>query len=242
MKILALADVEEPGLWDHWEPEKTRDVDLIVACGDLDRAYLEFLVTMSDKPLLYVPGNHDGAYPAHALPGCKNIDDELYVIDGLRIAGLGGSPRYGTGPHQYTERQMRARMRAMAPKIMLAGGVDILVTHAPARGVGDMPDVAHRGFECLHEFAQRWHPRYLLHGHVHKGYDAGFTRKRDMPCGTVAVNACGSVVLEIEPIEWNRRPLVDSLLNARCEDAGGCDGYPPVLPPVPPGLLPHARD
>ena len=62
MKILAIADVEEKSLWDFYDREKTKGVDLIISCGDLNRHYLDFLVTMTNCPLLYVHGNHDDDY------------------------------------------------------------------------------------------------------------------------------------------------------------------------------------
>ena len=91
MKILLLADEELPGLWDYFQKEKVDGVDLILSCGDLRAEYLEFLVTMAHCPLLYVHGNHDGAYSRHAPEGCVDIDGRLYDFRGLRILGLGGS-------------------------------------------------------------------------------------------------------------------------------------------------------
>ena len=35
MKILAVADTEEKILWDFFDREVVRDVDLIISCGDL---------------------------------------------------------------------------------------------------------------------------------------------------------------------------------------------------------------
>ena len=52
MKILAVSDVECPALWDYYRPERVAGVDLIISCGDLKREYLEFLVTMTNKPVL----------------------------------------------------------------------------------------------------------------------------------------------------------------------------------------------
>ena len=51
MKILLISDEESPSLWDYYQPEKLSCVDLILSCGDLKREYLEFLVTMTNKPL-----------------------------------------------------------------------------------------------------------------------------------------------------------------------------------------------
>ena len=52
MKILAVADEENDVLWNYFQPKMVKDVDLVVSCGDLDREYLDFLVTMVKKPLL----------------------------------------------------------------------------------------------------------------------------------------------------------------------------------------------
>ena len=45
--------------------------------------------------------------------------------------------------------------------------MDVLLTHAPPRGIGDGDDAAHRGFGALHGLARALRPDALLHGHVH---------------------------------------------------------------------------
>jgi hypothetical protein len=45
--------------------------------------------------------------------------------------------------------------------------LDVLVTHAPPRDINDRPDQAHRGFRAIRRFLGWFHPRYMLHGHVH---------------------------------------------------------------------------
>ena len=57
MKILAIADEECKALWDYFTPDKLEGVELIIACGDLSRHYLEYLATMAPMPVLYVHGN-----------------------------------------------------------------------------------------------------------------------------------------------------------------------------------------
>ena len=74
MKILALADEPEKKFWDGYAMDTLRQVDLILSCGDLPRAYLEFLVTMARCPLVYVHGNHDERYTREGqdfIPGHK---------------------------------------------------------------------------------------------------------------------------------------------------------------------------
>lgn len=196
MKLLLVSDKESPYLWDYYQPGRLDKIDLILSCGDLKASYLSFLVTMGRAPLLYVHGNHDVTYSTDPPEGCDCIEDQLVVEGGLRILGLGGSPLYSGGPHQYTERQMARRIRRMHFQIMRHGGVDIVVTHAPARGYGDGEDYAHRGFESLLPLLDRYKPRYLIHGHVHTSY--GANRPRVLQRGeTTIINACERYILEI---------------------------------------------
>ena len=198
MKILAVSDEECPALWDHYVPGRLADYDLILACGDLKSSYLTFLVTMSRARLLYIHGNHDGSYESMPPEGCDDIDGRLVVYNGVRILGLGGCLRYPPGPYQYTERQMGMRILRLAPSLVLRRGFDILLTHAPALGVGDDDDLAHRGFACFLRLMDRYHPALMAHGHVHKNYRFDFRHEREYH-GTKVVNACGSYVFEWPP-------------------------------------------
>ena len=149
MKILAVADEECAALWDYYIPGRLAEYDLILSCGDLKASYLTFLVTMSHARLLYVHGNHDGSYERTPPEGCENIDGHLVIYNGVRILGLGGCLKYHEGPHQYTEREIHRRLTKLRRALKKAGGVDIVVTHAPPRGLGDLEDPAHRGFEAF---------------------------------------------------------------------------------------------
>ena len=196
MKLLLISDIESPLLWDHFVPGRLDDVDLILSCGDLKPEYLSFLVTMSHARLLYVPGNHDGIYETQPPEGCECVDGRLLTVEGLRILGLGGSAWYNGGPHQYTEGQMRRRIRKKAPALWLGSGVDIVLAHAPIRGLGDQDDPGHRGFDCFRALVERWHPRYFVHGHVHLNY--GYKIPRHSRLGdTEIINAYGYQFLEI---------------------------------------------
>lgn len=149
MKILAIADTEERCLWECFRKERFEGVNLILSAGDLDPDYLEFLVTVINKPLIYVRGNHDDRYARHAPGGCICVEDTVYVYRGIRIAGLGGSMRYRDGANMYTEREMAKRVRKLSRKVRMVGGCDILLTHAPAAGAGDLDDLPHRDSNAL---------------------------------------------------------------------------------------------
>jgi len=196
MKILAVSDVESKRFYEFYRPGRLKGFDMILSCGDLHPEYLEFLVTMANCPLLYVHGNHDWSYDRQPPEGCDCIDDRLVVVSGLRILGLGGCLRYNGGPYQYSERQMRMRILKLQWKIMRAGGVDIVLTHAPAAGYGDEDNITHRGFEAFLPLLDRWQPSYLVHGHIHKRYDPRQQRVLQYK-NTPIINANGKYYLDL---------------------------------------------
>ena len=122
MKILVLADTECRYFWDYYKPGYLRDFDLIVSCGDLKPEYLSFLVTMGSAPVVYVHGNHDGHYAQHPPEGCLCIEDTVFTYGDLRLVGFGGSHCYSGGSHQYTEKQMRARIRKLRFRLWRSKG------------------------------------------------------------------------------------------------------------------------
>ena len=197
MKILAIADEESKYLWDYFDKSKIEGIDLIISCGDLNPHYLSFLVTLSSVPVLYVHGNHDGKYENIPPEGCTCIDDEIYVHNGVRILGLGGSMRYKPGPHQYTEWQMRQRVAKLKFKLIKSRGFDILVTHAPAYQLNDGMDLPHQGFQVFKTLMEKYRPKYFLHGHVHLSYGRGHKRY-DKYQDTHVINAYERCVFEFE--------------------------------------------
>ncbi len=212
MKILTVADEECKALWDFYDPARTEGVDLIISCGDLNPDYLQFLVTMVSCPLLYVRGNHDRKYDINPPLGCECIDDRIYDFRGLRILGLGGSMRYKPGSDMYTEEEMEKRIARINRQAVLMNGFDILVTHAPARGYGDMDDLPHQGFECFNALMNKWKPKYMLHGHVHKTYSRDFQRERPHESGTRIINAYEQYMLNVGENEFPRQGKTGSAL------------------------------
>lgn len=188
MRILAVSDIESKFYYDYFTPGKLDGFDLILSCGDLHREYLEFLVTMSRCPVVYVPGNHDERFETKPPEGCLCADRQLVVVNGVRILGLGGSYRYKKSSCMYTERQMRLRLGRVLPSIWMHRGFDILLTHAPARHINDSDYITHRGFECFTGLIDRYRPKYFVHGHVHMNYGAHIPRT-DARGETTIINA-----------------------------------------------------
>ena len=196
MKILAVSDIESKYFYDYYTPGKLKGFDLIIGCGDLDEEYLEFLVTMANCPLVYIHGNHDEHFRREP-EGCVCIDDDFFEYRGVRIIGFGGSFRYRDGKYMFTEKQMQKRVRKLKRKISRHNGIDILVTHAPARGVNDFDTITHKGFECFNDLLKDYKPRLFVHGHIHRSYGARIPQK-DQRGDTLVVNASDYCVIEME--------------------------------------------
>lgn len=198
MRILAVSDMESPRFYDYYRPGMLKEYDCIIACGDLKAEYLEFLVTMSGKPLFYVHGNHDEY--VNEPQGCICIDDKIVKIGGVRFLGLGGSYRYRKGKYMYTEDQMKRRILRLKPSLLWHRGFDILVAHAPARHLNDFDTLPHRGFECFNDLLEKYQPKLFLHGHIHRNYNFGIPQKIQYK-KTTDINAFEYCVIELQGLE-----------------------------------------
>ena len=143
----------------------------------------------------------------------------------IRVAGLGGSMSYREGPDMYTEPEMAQRVRKLrktmrkvnagrnlrelfrirysgrrltgAPRKYECPGFDILLTHAPCLGYGDMEDMPHRGFACFNDLLEEYRPAVHCYGHVHMEY-GNFKRELSHPSGTRLINGSGYYIFEAE--------------------------------------------
>jgi hypothetical protein len=179
VKALVVTDKVVDAVYSPAIRERFSDVNLVLACGDLPYSYLEYIVSMLNFPSFFVHGNHDceehtaGGCMLRAPGGWVNLDQRTIVHKGLILGGLEGCMRYKTGGrHQYTEFQMVRKVWRMVPYMMLnrllrGRYIDVLITHAPPKGIHDGTDRAHRGFKVYLSFMERFRPRYLLHGHTH---------------------------------------------------------------------------
>lgn len=204
MKLLCVSDTIQPQLENAANLRRRyADIEAVISCGDLPAAYLEYIVSILGVPLLYVRGNHDEMY-SESPPGGVDLHLRTFRLGDLTFAGLEGSIRYNEGKIQYDEFQMSQMVMGWAPYMLFnrwrrGFGVDVLVTHSPAKGIHDADDRPHRGFRSLLWFMRWYRPRYLLHGHVHT-YDRR-TVTYTMYKGTHIHNINPYTVLDIEPIK-----------------------------------------
>ncbi|MDR2898156.1 MAG: metallophosphoesterase [Spirochaetaceae bacterium] len=220
MKILCVSDQIDPLVYSNTAKERFADVDIVISAGDLPSEYLDFIVTILNKPTFFVFGNHnleefsryhkaesslrgggsDSAYSEMQYSsGATYVGFKAIRAGKLLIAGASGSLRYNNGQSQYTEAQMKFRLIKLIPRLLynrLRYGryLDILVTHASPRDIHDKPDPCHLGFKCFRWFMHTFKPTYLIHGHIHL-YDMQDIRVSTFEETTV-INAYSHYILE----------------------------------------------
>jgi len=184
MRTLVVSDKVEAILYSGAIAERVGPVDLVLSCGDLPFYYIEFIVSMLNKPTYYVMGNHGSEVQYHsgkgeswqvatAPQGATDLHCRTARVGQLLLAGLEGSIRYNNSSEsQYTDSEMWLNVARLAPKLLqnrLRYGrwLDVLVTHSPPFGIHDRPDRAHTGFRSFLPFMRWFKPKYLLHGHIH---------------------------------------------------------------------------
>jgi Icc-related predicted phosphoesterase len=177
LKILAVADEVDTRLYGNRALRMRTAPDLILGAGDLPAYYLDYLVSKLDVPLYAIHGNHDAKPPLEGSQGyescgAKWIGRRGVRVGGLLLAGFDGSLRYNDGAYQYSQGEMFAAARSLVPWLLLNKArygryLDVLLTHAPPRGIHDQPDLCHRGFEAFNWVVRRFQPSYHLHGHIH---------------------------------------------------------------------------
>ena len=59
MKILCVSDYVDPMIYNQNVREAYSDIDLILCAGDLPMDYIDFIVSVFNKPTYFVFGNHD---------------------------------------------------------------------------------------------------------------------------------------------------------------------------------------
>jgi uncharacterized protein len=180
MKVLAVSDVEVDMIYSPLIAQRFNDVNLIIGCGDLPYYYMEYIISMLNRPLYYVRGNHAPKRVEEGIGGEREypwggIDLHRKVVkdeSGLLMAGIEGSVNYNNGPYQYSQPAMWSMIWQMIPRLwinrLLHGRyLDIFVTHAPPWQIHDKEDLPHQGIKAFRWFIEVFKPTYHLHGHIH---------------------------------------------------------------------------
>jgi Icc-related predicted phosphoesterase len=217
LKILCISDQIDPQIYSPQIKERFADIDLILSAGDLPHDYLDFIISSLNKPLFFVFGNHHTedlkhyrklwnsplfVQYAHEYLGCGavHLGTKVTKEGNFIVAGLGGSMRYNDGCNQYTDFEMFLEAVKLVPQLLwnrIFHGryVDILLTHAPPKGIHDKQDRCHCGFKAYLWFMKVFKPKFLVHGHIHL-YDLCDNRCTKWE-NTTVINAFNHYIIEM---------------------------------------------
>jgi Icc-related predicted phosphoesterase len=160
------------------------DIDLLIHAGDITihgnegelSSFNEWCGTLHlpKEKIIVVAGNHDQCIQHHGkrwaketLSNCTYLEDEEYVVDGLKIYGTPWSPTFGLWAFmvdRHTDRMMRLRQA-------IPEGMDIVICHSPPNGVLDnIPgNLEKPGCNDLRNALILKKPKYFVCGHIHSG-------------------------------------------------------------------------
>jgi len=101
------------------------------------------------------------------LTNCTYLEDSSVEICGLKIYGTPHQPEYGGWAFNLVRGQQCLNKWNLIPE-----DVDVLVTHSPPLGFGDLTSTGVRAgcVELLHSVQRRIKPKYHVYGHIHEGY------------------------------------------------------------------------
>ena len=179
MKILSISDQIDPLIYSNNLKDRHSDIEFVLSCGDLSYMYLEFIISVLNRPLYFVHGNHDPLQefnmgePRSYPFGAENLHRRIICNHGLLLAGIEGSIRYNRKtPYQYTQQMMWNHVLRLVPgflynKLIHGRFLDIFVTHAPPKGIHEGSDWAHQGINAFRWLINIFQPAYHFHGHIH---------------------------------------------------------------------------
>lgn len=134
--------------------------------------YSDWLDRLEFKHKIIIPGNHDRMFEddweravAHVPAADVILNQELYEAEGLKIWGEPRQPWFHDWAFNIPRAEMKKRVWDKVPT-----DIDILVTHGPPWGVGDLCRGGHVGCAAQREWILDHQPKLVVCGHIHEGY------------------------------------------------------------------------
>jgi Icc-related predicted phosphoesterase len=175
MKIVVISDT-------HCHKVDLPEGDLLIHAGDLStgghrsqiQPQLNWLDRQHDekgyKDVVVVAGNHDKKLEDPSQFNFRRLiylDNESTHINGLHIYGSPCTPKFYNWSFMHERGEPIKRIWDRIPD-----DVDILITHGPPFGIGDLVRGRHTGCLDLLHAVQRVKPALHVFGHIHEGYGA----------------------------------------------------------------------
>jgi len=168
--------------------------DVFIHAGDFTgrgqleqvRAFNSWLGELPHKHKIVIAGNHELEWDSDSkdlkseLTNCTYLEDSSVEIHGLKIYGSPYQPEFGRWAFNLERGQ-----ECLDKWNQIPSDTDILVTHGPPLGFGDLCKRGNRAgcVDLLHTVQQRVKPKYHVFGHIHEAY--GLTSDGE----TIFVNA-----------------------------------------------------
>ena len=180
MRILVIADLH---YWDKSELELIRELDYDCCCllGKIPETALNLIKQYVQTPLFGVLENHD-ALTTLSSCGITDVSGKSVAINGVTIAGLGGSHRYKPGDYPMLTQEESVTAAAACPH------GDILISHDTAFGIMKRRDTAHCGLKGISKYIKQNKPKLNICGHYHENVRRKFKR-----CDILCVYRCALV-------------------------------------------------
>jgi len=154
------------------------DGDVLVHAGDMLRGgtleelagVAAWLASLPHRHKIIVAGNHDWCFLNERAAAVKMLGDAIYLedsgheIDGVRFWGSPWQPAYNDWAYNLPRGAPLAEKWALIPT-----NTDVLVTHAPPEGFGDVGPVPGRlGCSDLRARVLEVKPVLHMFGHIHQ--------------------------------------------------------------------------
>lgn len=214
MRIVCISDTHNH----HRQIEQDLvDGDVIIHSGDMtsrgvEYEVVEFLQWFSNlkqyKHKILIAGNHDFLFDENKLiareilsqfPNIIYLEDSFIKIDGVKFYGSPHQPTFFNWAFNVERGEKIRRYWELIPN-----DVDILITHGPAYGYGDIVSSRIRvGCVDLRDRILEIQPIYHICGHIHEGYGIYKTE------GTTFINAS---MLD-KNYEYTNKPILIEINN-----------------------------
>jgi Icc-related predicted phosphoesterase len=155
------------------------DGDILLHAGDITdtgtqdqvEKFNHFLATLPHRHKIVIAGNHDfyfEQFPKEAralLTNCIYLQDEAVTIEDLRFYGSPWTPWFYDWAFNLQRGKPLREKWALIPS-----ETQILITHGPPRGYGDLTNGGERtGCADLLDAVTRIKPWLHIYGHIHEG-------------------------------------------------------------------------
>ncbi|SMO53522.1 metallophosphoesterase family protein [Ruegeria faecimaris] len=174
MRILAFSDLHMARSRAVELVAASAEADLVIGAGDfcnmrqgLDQA-MEMLAGIS-APLVLTPGNAESVQElTAAVPeGVHVLHGTGMTVDGMRLFGLG----YGVPVTPFGGWSCDLTEAEAAELLDRCDAADILITHSPPKGHGDVTSMGGAvGSVAVRDAIERVQPQLSLHGHIHDSW------------------------------------------------------------------------